>query len=383
MRFHLPALPGQPTIAANSSCAYTQKVRRFSTMMRDRGHDVFLYGGNGNDARASEYVPAYREAFPIPFDPALWGPLNAAVIGEIAARIEPGDVICLIAGRCQEVIARAFPDRAAVEFGIGYGGSFADFRVFESYAWMHSTYAAQGGTDPHALDGNAYHAVIPNYFDLADFPDGGDGVSCAHGSSDPASGVCGTRPCRFHAAQGEGDHLLYVGRLIERKGVEVAVNVARATRIPLLLAGEGDYRPGEGEGGITYLGAVGPEDRSTLMAEARALLAPTTYIEPFGGAAVEAQLCGTPAITTDWGAYAETVAHGCTGYRCRRLGEFIWAAEHAGELDRAAIAARARARYSIEAIAPRYEAYFAHLETLRSGGWYDPTPARPGLASLA
>jgi glycosyltransferase involved in cell wall biosynthesis len=353
MRFHLPALPGQPTIVANSSCAYTQKVRRFATMMRERGHDVFLYGGGGNDARASAYVDVYSGvgAAPIPFDPAAWAPYNAAAIGAIAARAEPGDVMLLIAGRCQETIARAFPDHAAVEFGIGYGGSFADFRVFESYAWMHSTYAAQGGADPHALDGNAYHAVIPNYFDVDDFPIG----------------------------RGEGDYLLYVGRLIERKGVEVAVNVARATGVDLFLAGEGDYRPGEGEDGIEYVGPVEPDQRAEMMGDARCLLAPTTYIEPFGGVVVEAALCGTPALTTDWGAFPETVVQGITGYRCRRLGEFIWAAKNAGQLNRGAIAARARLLYSTETIAKRYEAYFAHLETLRSGGWYDPRPAEPGL----
>lgn len=356
MRFHLPALIGQPVIRANSSCAYTQKVRRFANMMVARGHEVFLYAGTDRDCdMQAEQVDVYGITAPVEFDPPAWTRGNAAVIGAMADRVEPGDVVCLIAGRCQETIASAFPDNRAVEFGIGYGGSFAPFRVFESYAWMHTTYAAQGGGDAHALDGRAFDAVIPNYFDPADFPIGA----------------------------GEGDNLLYVGRLIERKGVEVAVNVARLTGMALFLAGEGDHRPGEGEAGITYVGSIGPEDRASLMGDARALLAPTTYIEPFGGVVVEAALCGTPAITTDWGAFPETVAQGVTGYRCRRLGEFVWAAQHAGDLDREAIAARARALYSTEVVAERYEAYFAHLATLDDAGWYDPTPAAPGLATPA
>lgn len=357
MRFHLPALPGQPTVASNSSCAYTNKVRRFAGMMGSRGHQVFVYGqplvaNPWPGIESVEYIDLKPYEEPVEFSPQAWADANHAVLMSIGDYAQPGDYLLPIAGRCQEKLAALLDDLIPVEFGIGYGGSFADFRVFESYAWMVATYAAQGNGDAHALDGNAYHAVIPNYFDVEEFPIG----------------------------RGEGDNLLYVGRLIERKGVEVAVNVARATGLGLFLAGEGDYRPGAEESNIEYIGSVGPRERAELMGDARCLLAPTQYIEPFGGVVVEAALCGTPAITTDWGAFPETVMQGITGYRCRRLGEFIWAAENAGHLDRTTISTRARLLYSTETIAERYDNYFRHLDTLRSGGWYDPTPAPPGLA---
>lgn len=313
-------------------------------MMRDRGHTVIIYGGEGAD------VECYKETEPLPFDPPLWADANYRAAVEINKRREDGDFLLLVAGFCQEEIARAVP-LMTVEAFVGYGGCFADFRVFESYAWLHCVMGAQSDGNAHGIDGRFYDAVIPNYFEVEDFPMG--------------SG---------------GDYLLYMGRLINRKGVEIAVEVARHTGRTLYLAGEGDFRPGEGEENIHYVGSVNPEERAELMGGARALLAPTVYVEPFGGCVVEAQLCGTPCITTDWGAFPETNIQGVTGYRCHRLGEFIWAVERAHELDRQEIRDRAIANYSTEAVAPLYEHYFEHLETLDGAGWYDATPSRPAVS---
>ena len=147
-----------------------------------------------------------------------------------------------------------------VEPGIGYSGVFSENKIFESYAWMHYIYGML-----NIEDGIWYDAVIPNYFDPNDFP----------------------------YKENKQDYLLYFGRIISRKGVQVASDVAKATGNKLYIVGQGsldNYNEGlslSSENHIVYKPAVGPEERAELLSNAKAVLMPTYYLEPFGGVNVE------------------------------------------------------------------------------------------------
>ena len=186
-----------------------------------------------------------------------------------------------------------------VEYGIGYNGTFSPYRVFESYAHMHKVWGAQGGYDP---DGKFYDAVIPNYLNPADYP--------------------------FVSGCDKEDYFLYLGRLIQRKGINIAVETCKRIGARLVVAGQGmkSYENNRlvcEDGGVydnvEYVGFATGQKRADLYGKARAVFVPTTYVEPFGAVAIEAQMAGTPAITTDFGAFTETVEHGVTGFRCHTL----------------------------------------------------------------
>jgi glycosyltransferase involved in cell wall biosynthesis len=342
------ALPHTQVTKEFATCAFTEKVRRFCIMMTDLGHEVILYAGEKNEAPVSEHVVCISEDLrsaavgkshytTTSFDTNLphWQVFNATVINKMRERLEPQDFICVIGGTAHKPIADAFPQHTTVEFGVGYGGTFAKYRVFESYAWMHSIYA--GWKNPTTTDGNFFDAVIPGYLE----------------------------PEMFPAGNGDGDYYFYIGRIIDRKGYRIAQEVCERLGKRLILAG-----PGEGTGYGEFIGNVGPEQRAELMGGAIALFAPTLYIEPFGNIAVEAQTCGTPTITTDWGAFVETNINGVTGYRCRTLADFVRAAEDVKSLDRAAIRQQAIEKYSLATVGKMYEEYFERLLTLWDDGWY-------------
>jgi glycosyltransferase involved in cell wall biosynthesis len=106
------------------------------------------------------------------------------------------------------------------------------------------------------------------------------------------------------------------------------------------------------------------------MGKARAILAPSRYLEPFGGVAVEAQLMGTPVISSDWGGFSETVEHGKTGFRCRTLSQFVDACGAVGKLDPRYIRRRAVDLYSLDRVKWMYQEYFTMLDDLwQPKGW--------------
>ena len=367
MRFHVVALPHTQTSKLHAACAFTTKVLRFCEMMHSLGHEVFHYGAEGSEVVCTEDITIIsqeeQELFFGPFDPnklydadwtgqaPYWKLTNDRAIAGIIARKQPGDFVCVIMGSLNAPIAEALPDLLTVEYGIGYNGTFSNFRVFESYAHMHKIWGAQGGFDPN---GRFYDAVIPNYLNPAEFP--------------------------FEAKK--EDYFLYMGRLVQRKGINIAVEACKRLGARLVIAGQGcikregnaiycqDGEVYEGDN-LEYVGVANPEMRAKLYANAKGVFVPTTYIEPFGTVNVEAQMCGTPVITTDFGAFTETVEHGRTGFRCHTLDHFVWSARHVGDLDPHYIRDRAIAKYSMDRVRYQFQEYFSMLSDLYGKGWYE------------
>jgi hypothetical protein len=81
-------------------------------------------------------------------------------------------------------------------------------------------------------------------------------------------------------------------------------------------------------------------------------------------------MCGTPVITSDWGAFPETVVHGVTGYRCRTLDHYLWAARNIDKINPSTCRYWAEANFSVEKVAPMYEEYFQMLNDVCGDGWW-------------
>lgn len=337
--------------ASYSHCAFTGKALRFPKMMQLYGYNVIEYSNEGSESTANEKVVimsdsefesfyGHRKNTDFVGNDATIGSeghafFEAKLISELRKRLKPQDIICHPFGHAHSILMSHFPNHQHVETGIGYSTLMPDsFRIFESYAWMHLHQTKENRS------GRNYEWVVPNYYDLDDWEPNYD----------------------------HGDYLAFLGRITPTKGLDTIKVIADHSPYPIVLHGQGDPSPWSHKN-IIYKGPIHGKERSDFLKNARAILAPSNFVEPFCGMTVEAMLCGTPAITVDFGGMTETVSEGM-GYRCHTLQDWIDAINDVGTLDRKYIADTARSKYSLEACGKMYDKIFMQLNDLYKKGWY-------------
>jgi glycosyltransferase involved in cell wall biosynthesis len=163
---------------------------------------------------------------------------------------------------------------------------------------------------------------------------------------------------RYPVGRGDGEFLLFLGRMAPSKGVREAALVAREAGEQLVIAAkmrepaERDYFAGQVEpllgNGVTYIGEATHGDKLALLGAAKALLNPIHWAEPFGLVMAEALACGTPVIAHPCGAAPEIVDDGATGFLRVAHDELVEVIERVDELDRAACRAAAIERFSAD-----------------------------------
>lgn len=379
IRLHLFAVPHTITRSEFSHDAFTGKVQRFSPMMRSRGFEVFHYGNEGSESGANqdfqifnkEEWQKYRvmsmmhlhkelteeEAIkrlenPKSFvgDLANW---STPLYEEFNRRLKPllkenyrskqTDIVCIPLGHTYDAAIQG-ENYNVIETGIGYSGSCKEYRIFESHCWLSRTLGKEDRNPPN------YWFVIPNYYDIEEFPF----------SPSPIKNRIG-----------------FLGRITDVKGCNIIVEVAkRFPHVEFVLCGQGNPTAFLKEPNIHYKPPIHGKERGEYLGSCAALLTLSKYLEPFCGVNVEAQLCGTPVISHDFGAMVETVEQFKTGLRCHTLGEICLGIKMAleGKFDRQYIRTRACEMFDMYNIAHKYEYVFKTILEISSpnNGWYSP-----------
>lgn len=311
--------------------------------MQSYGYQVYHYGHESSVVSCDNIPVIYTHEFAPPaFDQmfqrndqliALFNRRASDAIGKLK---RPNDLVLVLWGTSQQPAVAAHSNLYVVEPSIGYRTEcvFAPYRAFTSYAQMHYYY----GQRNMLCSPSWFDAVIPNAFTPNEF--------------------------EFRERVDKEDYVLYLGRIVRDKGIDVCIQATEKTEKRLVIAGPGSLS----DLGYTTIpkhvecvGYVDADQRKSLLSRASALMAPTYYLEPFGNIVVEALMSGTPVITTDWGGFAETNVDGITGFRCRDFRSFVTALEQIQTIDPTICWNHAMTYYADEVVHPQFDRYFQRI----------------------
>jgi glycosyltransferase involved in cell wall biosynthesis len=298
-----------------------------------RGHDVTLFatGDSDTSARLSSVVPrGWSE------DPG----------------IDPKVAECL---HISEVFERAS------EFDIIHNG----------FDFLPLTYSGLTPTPVvTTIHGFSSPRIVPVY---AKYNDGTFYVAISDADRHPALDYVATihhgiNTDSFTFAPNPGSYLAFFGRIHPDKGVVAAIDVAKATGIPLRIAGiiqdegyfEREVRPRLDGDRVQFVGPVAADDRSSFLGGAVALLHLIDFDEPFGFSVVEAMACGTPAIAFDRGSMPEIIIDGVTGSVVSDVPSAVAAITHVSQLHRRTVRDIALRRFSSDRMVDEYVDVYRH-----------------------
>ena len=173
-----------------------------------------------------------------------------------------------------------------------------------------------------------------------------------------------------------GDYLAFLGRISPEKRPDRAIEIAARAGLPLKIAAkvdpvDGDYweskiRPMvEATPGVDFIGEIDERQKAQFLGNAKALLFPIDWPEPFGLVMIEAMSCGTPTIAYGCGSVPEVLEEGVTGYIVAGQDEAVARVADLDRLDRSVIRRTFEKRFSAGRMARDYVALYERLAAPR------------------
>jgi glycosyltransferase involved in cell wall biosynthesis len=168
-----------------------------------------------------------------------------------------------------------------------------------------------------------------------------------------------------------GKYLAFLGRICPEKRVDIAIDVALKSGIPLKIAAKIDVvdheyfeaiiKPKLSPPDVELVGEITEQQKSDFLGNAIALLFTIDWPEPFGLAMIESFACGVPVITRPCGSVPEIVKEGRTGFIASSVDELAAAVQRVDQISRAECRAEFERRFTTSQMAKRYEGLYGKL----------------------
>lgn len=184
-----------------------------------------------------------------------------------------------------------------------------------------------------------------------------------------------------------GGYLAFLGRIAPEKRVDRAIAIAQAVGLPLRIAAKVDrvdeeyfrneIQPLLKSPAVEFIGEIDDRKKASFLGEARALLFPIDWPEPFGLVMIEAMACGTPVLAFRQGSVPEIIDDGVTGFVVDSIEQAIARMDRLLALDRRQVRARFDERFSVRRMALDYVKTYRKLIHDRQVEAVTPTLSMP------
>lgn len=175
----------------------------------------------------------------------------------------------------------------------------------------------------------------------------------------------------FKKGNGSGNYLAFLGRTSPEKGLEKAIEWAKAANVPLKIAAKVDnadkayfetsIKPLLDHPLIEFIGEINEEQKQEFLGNALALLFPINWYEPFGIVLIEAMACGAPVIAHRLGSVPEIIEHGNNGFIVSSTKEAVSIIHQLKNIDRDKIRSSFEQRFTSERMAKDYLRIYQQL----------------------
>ena len=182
-------------------------------------------------------------------------------------------------------------------------------------------------------------------------------------------------PTTLHAPnlKPSGDYVAFLGRISPEKRLDRAIRIARAAGIPIRIAAkvdkddreyyEQEIKPMLSLPGVEFIGEINDRQKPEFLGNARAMLFPIDWPEPFGIVMIESMACGTPVLAFRNGSVPEVIDDGMSGFIVDSEEEAVSVLQRTVNLDRRQVRRRFEERFSATRMAEDYVELYEKLLT--------------------
>ncbi|HET6518726.1 MAG TPA: glycosyltransferase family 4 protein [Geminicoccaceae bacterium] len=305
-----------------------------------QGHDVTLFA-SGDSRTAARLVSCRHEALRL--DPTVrdWIPHHMVMLEQVRRRADQFDVLHFHVDLLHFPLFRAIgrPTVTTLHGRLDLPDLEPFYREFSDMPLASISWDQRRPMPPVNWVGTVHHGLPATLYPFYPFPEGG--------------------------------YLAFLGRICPEKRPDLAIEIAKRAGMRLRIAAKVDrvdeayfrevIRPLLDDPLIEFVGEVGEGDKAAFLGNARALLFPIDWPEPFGLVMIEALACGTPVIAFRRGSVPEVIDHGVSGWIVDDLDGAVEAVCNVGRLARPRVRRRFEQRFTAERMAGNYLAIYEEL----------------------